>query len=81
MQRYVHYIDGEDTPPQNQRWFESHNPYTGEVWAEIAEGSAVDADLAVQAAHRGEHPRGRAHREGTAAVVEAARRAQDLGWL
>jgi len=52
MQRYVHYIDGQDTPPQSQRWFESYNPYTGDAWAEIAEGSPSDADRAVQAAHR-----------------------------
>ncbi|MBU9312553.1 aldehyde dehydrogenase [Burkholderia multivorans] len=52
MQRYAHYIDGREAAPHSQSWFESHNPYTGEPWAEIARGDATDADLAVQAAHR-----------------------------
>jgi acyl-CoA reductase-like NAD-dependent aldehyde dehydrogenase len=51
MQQYVHYIDGRDTAPQSQSWFDSYNPYTGEPWARIAQGNAADADLAVQAAH------------------------------
>lgn len=52
MQRYLHYIDGRDTQPLSETWFETQNPYTGESWAEIAQGNAADADLAVQAAHR-----------------------------
>ena len=52
MQQYVHYIDGRDSAPQSQTWFDSYNPYTGEPWARIAQGNADDADLAVQAAHR-----------------------------
>lgn len=51
MQRYLHYINGQDVPPQNHSWFETHNPYTGEAWAEIAAGSAADVDEAVRAAH------------------------------
>lgn len=38
--------------PLGGTWFETHNPYTGEAWAEIASGSAADVDAAVQAAHR-----------------------------
>lgn len=33
-------------------WIDSENPYTGEVWARIPRGTAVDADAAVEAAHR-----------------------------
>lgn len=52
MHRYLHYIDGRDAAPESQAWFDTHNPFTGEPWAEIAQGTAADADLAVQAAHR-----------------------------
>lgn len=33
-------------------WIESENPYTGETWARIPRGTSVDADAAVEAAHR-----------------------------
>lgn len=52
MQSYGHYIDGAFRAPLGQRWLDSVNPYTGEVWAKIAAGCARDADLAVQAAAR-----------------------------
>ncbi|WP_431513756.1 aldehyde dehydrogenase [Variovorax sp. DAIF25] len=52
MKRYSHWIDGQDAAPLGGSWFETHNPYTGEAWAEIASGSAADVDAAVQAAHR-----------------------------
>src|SRR5438132_4944451 len=52
MQRYTHYIDGRDSAPHSQAWFDTHNPFTGQPWAQIARGDAADADLAVQAAHR-----------------------------
>lgn len=52
MQRHMLYIDGRDTAPHSQAWFETENPFTGEPWAEIARGDATDVDAAVQAAHR-----------------------------
>jgi len=52
MKRYSHYIDAYDIAPQSGVWFETHNPYTGEAWAEIASGTATDVDAVVQSAHR-----------------------------
>jgi acyl-CoA reductase-like NAD-dependent aldehyde dehydrogenase len=50
MQRYQLYIDGQFHDASSGRWFDSYNPYTGEVWGQIAEGGAFDVDRAVQAA-------------------------------
>jgi (Z)-2-((N-methylformamido)methylene)-5-hydroxybutyrolactone dehydrogenase len=47
---YDHYIDGKRTPSESGARFESRNPYTGEVWAELARGGAADVDRAVEAA-------------------------------
>ena len=51
MQRYEMYIDGRSCPSSSNDWFETENPFTGEAWALVARGTAVDADRAVQAAH------------------------------
>ena len=50
MKSYQHYIDGAWREPASDQWFETVNPYTGEVWARIAKGSAADAEAAVAAA-------------------------------
>src|SRR3546814_10210546 len=52
MQRFQMYIDGEFVDSSSAEWFDSYNPYTGDVWCQIAQGEAEDADRAVQAAHR-----------------------------
>lgn len=52
MQHYKLYIDGVFQDPASAKWFDSYNPYTGEVWCRIAEGSAADVDRAVHAAHK-----------------------------
>lgn len=52
MQRYSLRINGQACAPHGGTWFETQNPYTGEVWAEIPRGDARDVDAAVQAAHR-----------------------------
>jgi aldehyde dehydrogenase (NAD+) len=52
MQKYQMYIDGKYVDPASGKWFDSYNPYTGEPWAQIAQGNADDADRAVRAAHR-----------------------------
>jgi aldehyde dehydrogenase (NAD+) len=67
MQRYQLFIDGEWRDPASGRWFPSSNPYTGDAWAEIPRGNAVDVDLAVAAAHR-------AFREGDWPKLTASRR-------
>lgn len=51
MQRYQMYIDGQFVDASSGQWFESFNPFTGAPWAEIARGSAEDADRAVRAAY------------------------------
>ena len=52
MQTYNHFIDGQYVEPTLGRWFDSVNPYRGEVWAKIAQGCAQDVDLAVTSARR-----------------------------
>jgi aldehyde dehydrogenase (NAD+) len=46
------YIDGKYVDSASGKWFDSYNPYTGEPWAQIAQGTAEDADRAVRAAHK-----------------------------
>ncbi|NBX07177.1 MAG: aldehyde dehydrogenase family protein, partial [Proteobacteria bacterium] len=50
MKKYQHFINGQWTDPDSGEWFDSENPYTGEVWAQIARGNAADVDKAVKAA-------------------------------
>ncbi|TMI03448.1 MAG: aldehyde dehydrogenase family protein, partial [Betaproteobacteria bacterium] len=52
MQRYQLYIDNRHADAASGQWFESYNPYTGEPWAQIAQGDADDVDRAVRTAHR-----------------------------
>ena len=50
MERYQHYIGGQWVDPASGDWFDSVNPYTGNVWAKIAKGNAADVDHAVASA-------------------------------
>lgn len=52
MQRYQMYIDGKSADSASGRWMDSDSPYTGESWAQVAQGSAEDADRAVEAADK-----------------------------
>jgi aldehyde dehydrogenase (NAD+) len=52
MQRYQMYIDGKYTESASGTYFDSYNPFTGEVWAHIAQGNAEDVDRAVCTAHQ-----------------------------
>lgn len=52
VKTYQLFIDGQEAAPTTNRWFDSKNPYTGEVWARIPYASAEDVDAAVQAADR-----------------------------
>lgn len=45
-----HYIDGEFVDGVNREWFETRDPTTGEVLAELPAGDADDIDRAVEAA-------------------------------
>jgi aldehyde dehydrogenase (NAD+) len=48
--RFGHFIDGAWRPPADSRYFETADPSTGEKLATVAQGSAADIDVAVQAA-------------------------------
>ncbi len=49
--RYQLVIGGKEVDPSSGQWFESHNPYTGEAWADIPKASVEDVDRAVRAAN------------------------------
>jgi aldehyde dehydrogenase len=49
--RYEHYIGGEWVPPVKGGYFENPTPVTGEVFTEIARGTADDVERALDAAH------------------------------
>ena len=46
------YIDGEFVESASGKWFDSFDPFTGNVWSQVAQGSPEDVDRAVNAAHR-----------------------------
>lgn len=46
------FIDGEFVAPVDGGYIDSVDPATGEIWARVAEASAVDVEKAVVAAHR-----------------------------
>ncbi|MEM9060370.1 MAG: aldehyde dehydrogenase [Pseudomonadota bacterium] len=50
MKTYQHYINGAYVDPAQGQWFDSHDPYRGEVWAQVPRGTAADVDAAVAAA-------------------------------
>lgn len=52
MTKFQMYIDGRYVDAADGQWFDSYNPYTGKVWAQVAQGSREDAQSAVSAAHR-----------------------------
>lgn len=52
MQRYQLFVAGQWLDSDSGKWFDTYNPYTGEPWAQIAQGNPADVDRAVRAAHR-----------------------------
>ncbi|MEQ3679897.1 aldehyde dehydrogenase [Pseudophaeobacter sp.] len=52
MRQYGHFIDGAFVRQNAGPVFESLNPYTGQAWAELQEGTQADVDDAVRAATR-----------------------------
>ncbi len=52
QRRFGHLIDGADTPPASGTWFETRNPATNDLLAEVAQGDDADVDRAVAAARR-----------------------------
>ncbi|MCX6431742.1 MAG: aldehyde dehydrogenase family protein, partial [Actinobacteria bacterium] len=51
MDRYLHWINGSRTAPASGDYLPTLDPMTTQPWAEIAQGTAVDIELAVQSAH------------------------------
>lgn len=49
---FGHVIDGQEVESVDGRRFATVNPWSQQQWAEVAEGSASDADLAIAAARR-----------------------------
>ena len=52
MQTYKMFIDGNWEGAVNGETFETRNPFTGEVWAQIPKGGKDDAERAILAAHK-----------------------------
>ncbi|SHH66293.1 aldehyde dehydrogenase [Pollutimonas bauzanensis] len=50
MSRYQLFINNEWVDPNSGRWFDSLDPFSGEAWAQVPQGDAVDVDRAVSAA-------------------------------
>ena len=50
MKTFQHYIDGAYVDPAGGEWFDSADPYRGEVWAKMPRGTEADIDRAVAAA-------------------------------
>ncbi|MDR7279183.1 acetaldehyde dehydrogenase ExaC [Catenuloplanes atrovinosus] len=49
--RYDHWIGGEYVPPAKGQYFENPSPVNGQVFTEIARGTADDVERALDAAH------------------------------
>lgn len=52
LRRYGPYIDGTEREPSSGDYFDTEDPYTGEVWARIGRCGPADVDAAVAAAKR-----------------------------
>lgn len=50
--KFEAYINGSRVKPNTGEYFETVNPYTSKVWAEVARCDEHDVDKAVEAAHR-----------------------------
>lgn len=67
MNRYQMFIDGSFVEASGGRWFDTFDPFTGNAWAQVAQGTAEDVDRAVKAAHA-------AFRQGPWAELTASQR-------
>ncbi|WP_184693334.1 acetaldehyde dehydrogenase ExaC [Saccharothrix tamanrassetensis] len=77
-ERYDHFIGGEYVPPARGDYFANPTPVTGEVFTEIARGTAEDVDRALDAAHGAARAWGRTSAAERANVLnEIADRIED----
>ena len=51
MKKYMHYINGSYVQPESKEFFDTENPFTGNVWGKVARGNDSDINKAVIAAH------------------------------
>ena len=67
----LHFIDGKFVPSLDGKTFNNVNPVTEEVYGTVAEGSAAEIDLAVQAAKRAlkEGPWGKMNTQERAGII------------
>jgi len=76
--RYGLFIGGQFVPPRSRRWFETINPATEQVLAEVAEAGEADVDAAVVAATAAQKKWARlAARERAKHLYRLARRIQE----
>ncbi len=52
VKKYQMLINGSWTSGMDKKFFDSVNPYTGQVWCRVPEASSKDVDAAVRAAHK-----------------------------
>jgi len=80
LPRYDHWIGGEFVPPASGRYFENATPVTGQVFCEVARGTAEDVEQALDAAHGAAPAWGRASAAERAGVLNkiADRMAESL---
>ncbi|MFJ1706441.1 aldehyde dehydrogenase family protein [Kitasatospora sp. NPDC088346] len=67
--RYEHWIDGEWRAPARGQYFENPTPVTGQVFCEVARGTAEDVEAALDAAHAAAPGWGRTSPAERAAVL------------
>jgi len=67
--RYEHFIGGDWVKPVKGLYFQESSPITGEVYTEVARGSAEDAEAAIDAAHKAAKAWGRTSVTDRAAVL------------
>ncbi|UNX56438.1 aldehyde dehydrogenase family protein [Georgenia sp. TF02-10] len=67
--RYEHYIGGRWVPPVRGEYFDNPTPITGEVFCQVARGTAEDIDAALDAAHAAAPAWGRTSVAERAAVL------------
>ncbi|RKT52988.1 aldehyde dehydrogenase family protein [Saccharothrix australiensis] len=77
-ERYDHFIGGEHVPPARGAYFADPSPVTGEVFTEVARGTAEDVERALDAAHGAARAWGRTSAAERANVLnEIADRVED----
>ena len=69
------HIGGKEVAAVGGQWFDTVDPFTGQVWAEVARGDTRDVERAVASAHAAfvDGPWSRADRNGTGSPPASTR--------